>query len=179
MKSFVVLAPCVFCAAAAFADDMNWQTVSVNNNKVTLEMPGKPTETTESSSSIVGSVDTQIYKVIVADDGNVTIACSDLPGAALFFAGKDTIFGNAKGKFLSGAYGKELSWDPITYEGIDGMKLMFQTPPMNGKPGYDGEAQFFLVGDYLYVISVTDLVGHDLEMQKKVFPSVKFAGADS
>ncbi|WP_309399275.1 hypothetical protein [Cerasicoccus maritimus] len=179
MKSLAVLVSSLLLSTSAFASDLKWQSVSINSDKVTLTMPGKPTEKNESSSSIVGDVNTQIYKVVVPDDGNVTIACSDLPGAALFFAGKDTIYGNAKGKFLSGAYGKELSWDPITYEGIDGMKLMFQTPPLKGHPGYDGEAQFYLVGDYLYVISVTDLVGSDLKMQDKVFTSLKFADASS
>lgn len=163
--------------AAQAADSLPWQSVSVNDGQVTLQMPGEPEKTTRSASSIVGTVNSTIYTVIVPADGSVSIDCSDLPGTALFFAGADTIYSNAKGKFLSQAYGKELSWESVTTDGQDGMKLMFQTAPMNGKPGYDGEAQFFLVGDYLYVISVTDLVGHDLEMQKKVFPSVKFAGS--
>lgn len=179
MKFFATAIACLFLVSAAHAVDRDWQTVSVNDGKLTIKMPGKPTITTKSDSSIVGDVTSKIYKVNVPDDGNVTVDCSDLPGAALFFAGKDTIFGNAKGKFLAGAFGKQLSWDSVTTSGQTGMKLMFQTPPMDGKPGYDGEARFFLVGDYLYVISVTDVVGDDLEMQKQVFPSVTFADTGS
>lgn len=169
----------LLAAFTARADDLKWQSVSVNDGKVTLQMPGEPKKTTRTANSIVGTVHSQIYTVEVPKDGSVSIDCSDLPSAALFFAGADTIYSNAKGKFLSNAYGKEKSWESVTLDGHQGMKLMFQTAPMNGKPGYDGEAQFYLVGDYLYVISVTDLVGHDLEMQKKVFPSLEFTASGS
>jgi len=165
--------------AAAQADDLKWQSVSINDGKATLMMPGKPTKATHTASSLVGNVTSDVYTVNVPADGSVSIDCSVIPGTALFFAGSDTIYNNAKGKFLSQAYGKQRSWDNVTVDGHQGMKLMFQTPPMNGKPGYDGEAQFFLIGNDLYVISVTDLVGDDLEMQKKVFPSLKFSGSDS
>ncbi|GHB89794.1 hypothetical protein [Cerasicoccus arenae] len=158
----------------ASADDLDWQTVSINDGKVSLSMPGKPVLTTSTTDSIVGTVKSKLYTVKVPSDGSVSIDCSDLPGTALFFAGSDTIFDNAKGKFLSKVYGKADSWETITTGGNEGKKLMFSTPPMKGEPGYDGEAQFYLIGDYLYVISVTDKVGADLKMQNKVFPSLTF-----
>lgn len=165
-----------FLPLSLLADDLKWQTVSVNSDKASLSMPGAPTQTSSTTSSLVGNVTSQLYTVEVPADGSVSIDISDLPGTALFFAGADTIYSNAKGSFLSKVYGKETSWESVTLDGNKGMTLMFQTPPQDGHPGYDGEAQFYLVGDYLYVISVMDKVGDDLEMQKKVFPSLKFSG---
>ncbi|MEO0793685.1 MAG: hypothetical protein AAFX93_00905 [Verrucomicrobiota bacterium] len=171
----VALLASVSSWGAAKAD---WQSVSCNDDRLTLMMPGKPVKTQKSDSSIVGNVKSVLYTVKFEGIGGVTVDCSDIPGTALFFAGADTIYSNAKGSLLSKVHGKTDTWTDINIDGHQGKKLTYRTPPSSGHPGYTGEAQMFLIGNYLYIISVLEMTGEDTITEDKVFASLKFSDAN-
>jgi len=176
MKFLVYFTPIALLGftTLAFADATQWRETTLRHDRISIALPGEPQKKVTTESSLVGDVTSEIYVVHVGDEGSITVDCSHLPGAALVFAGADTIYDNAKGKLMSRVHGKPVSWKPASLDGVNGMRLTYQTPPMNGSRGYQGAAEFYLVGDELYIIDVMDKTGSNLDLRKKVFDSLHF-----
>jgi len=87
------------------------------------------------------------------DDGldAYSVEYVDLPGFAVAFSGSDTIYEHAKGALLKKTLSKTISFTDITLSGVQGKKLVYDTPTKPKHPEMQGEARFFLFDHRLYI----------------------------
>lgn len=108
--------------------------------------PSPPTRTVQFNKSPVGKIKAHRY---VAQDanGHFTIEVSQLPGIAVAFGGRKTIYRRAEKAFLKKTQSTKLAshWQKV--QGIPVHQLSFI-----GSQGQQGEAWFLLVGKKLYVL---------------------------
>ncbi len=63
----------------------------------------------------------------------------------------------------------------MTLDGIEGKKLLYDTPSKPGHPEMQGEARFFLVDDHLYTVdAVVEMDGAE-EKLDRFFSSLKIS----
>lgn len=131
----LLLLPLVARAAPSWKPYTNpEQTFSVN-------FPGKPRVTRTQTSSPLGRVETVVYSSAHAR-GNCSVACTQLPAAAVQFA-SGQVMSDAKAGLLQDAGARELSWVDLAN---GGKELAYQNPTQQGW------CQFYLVGNRLYVL---------------------------
>ena len=92
---------------------------------------------------------------------------------AVTFAGSDTIYSHAKGALLKKTLGKEKSFEKTTLNGIKGVRLVYETPPMESHPRMHGEAYMFLIDKRLYVVDATVSAEHSMGKARKFFASLR------
>jgi hypothetical protein len=150
-----------------------WVTFHSREYGFTIEMPSQPVPSTLHTHSFIGDVTSELF---TSWDGNekFTVDHSKIPRFALDFAGPDTIYAHAKGALLSQTWSKEISFDDITTHGQAGKRLLYQTPPIPGKPKIYGAADFYLVGDRLYAVDVMVPAGESEAAAKRYLESVRF-----
>lgn len=138
----------IVLALSPLAHAQGWQTFTSPDGKFTVSMPGTPTPTTSQSSSPVGDITTSTYAA-QAPGENVSVSTSDLPGIAVFFGGSGRIFSGAISDFLKTVGGTQLTLTDTSLQGHPGKVLAYQTADAVG------QANFYLVGNRLYVLNCT------------------------
>ena len=119
-----------------------------------IQIPGKPSFSTENHKSFVGSVKESTYRW-QGKTGNYSVSFSELPGVSVTLGGAGTIYGKAKEGLLKEAGGKEVSFSEIPFEEKSGRELVFEIPANGDGPKMMGKARFFLKEKRLYVLVAT------------------------
>jgi hypothetical protein len=138
-----------------------------------VEMPTEPRATKMTTNSFIGDVTDDLFTSV---EGNrrFTVDYSRIPRFALDFAGADTIYDHARGALLKQSWSKPLSFSEVTVDGHAGKRLVYDTPPVPGKPKLYGEAYFVLVGDRLYVADATVPAGQSEADAQRFLGSLRF-----
>lgn len=111
--------------------------------------PGAPKATSSQTESPIGAVTTQIFTSTVAV-GTYSVACTDLPGAAVRFASQK-VLEDTRDAILQDAGAQQQSW--VSQNG--GYELAYRSPKKQGW------SQIFLVGNRLYVLDARVNPGTD------------------
>ncbi len=111
--------------------------------------PAPPKPTQSQTDSPIGAVITQIYTSTVAV-GSYSVAYTELPGAAVRFAG-DRVLTDARDGILQDAGAQQQSWTAVN----GGYELAYRSPKRQGW------SQIFLVGNRLYVLDARLKPGTD------------------
>jgi hypothetical protein len=151
-----------------------WVTFQSSGAQFSIEMPQQPRTTKMTTSSFIGDVTDDLFTA-TETNGRFTVDYSRIPRFALDFAGAGTIYDHAKGALLKQTWSKPISFEDITTaEGQTGKRLVYQTPPVPGKPKFYGEAHFFLVGDRFYAVDATVPAGDSEADAKRFLASIRF-----
>jgi len=145
MSRRALLTMLIVLALSPLAHAQGWQAFTSPDGKFTVSMPGTPTPTTSTSSSPVGNITTTTYAA-QAPGESVSVSVSGLPGIAVFFGGSGRIFSGAVSDLLKAVNGTQLTLSDTTIQGHPGKILTYQTPDSVG------QANFYLVGNTLYVL---------------------------
>ena len=174
MNHFVPALLAIFCLLAAPASAQQpWVTFSSKQARLSVEMPTQPKPSTTETDSFIGKVTNEIF---TSWEGNekFTVDHSQIPRFALDFAGADTIYGHASAALLKQTWSKQISFTDVTVNGNRGKQLVYDTPPVPGKPEIKGLANLFLVGDRLYVIDAAVPAGDSEANAQRFLASVRF-----
>jgi hypothetical protein len=150
-----------------------WVTFTSSEYRFSIEMPSKPVPSTIHTRSFIGDVTSELFTSWQGNE-KFTVDHSQIPRFALDFAGPDTIYDHAKGALLQQTWSKEISFVDITTNGTAGKRLLYQTPPIPGKPKIFGAADFYLVGDRLYAVDVMVPAGESEASARRYLESVRF-----
>ena len=163
----------LLAAPAAVEAQVAWVTFDSDPAGFSVEMPQQPTASMTITDSFIGDVTNYIF---TARDANqkMTVDYSKIPRFALDFAGAGTIYSHAKGALLKQTWSKEVSFTDVTTHGHKGKRLVYDTPPIPGKPKIYGEAHFFLVGDRFYVVDAAVPAGDTESVAKRFLASIRF-----
>ena len=155
---------------SADASAGDWSKFTLQTPYLAVDMPGTPTKKVEQNHSFIGDVSTDEYS---AKDGidTYSVEVTELPGFAVAFAGADSIYEHAKGMLLAKTLSKAISFTDVTLDGVQGKRLVYDTPTKPDHPEMQGEARVFLLDDWLYVAdAVVEMKGGD-EKQARFFSS--------
>jgi len=168
----LVLLASSLCAAPTSAQQP-WVTFASKEARFSIEMPTQPKPSTMTTESFIGKVTNEIF---TSWEGNekFTVDHSKIPDFALRFAGADTIYGHASAALLKQTWSKQVALSDVSVNGRQGKQLVYDTPPVPGKPEMHGIANLFLVGDRLYVIDATVPVGDSEVDAERFLASVRF-----
>ena len=166
--SFVLLATILMLAGrvAHAAGQGEWKKFTLETPYLAIDMPGTPEKTLKQSHSFIGDVTTEEYSV---DDGidTYSVEVTELPRFAVRFAGADTIYDHAKGMLLTKTLSKAISFTDVTLDGVNGKRLVYDTPTKPGHAEMQGEARVFLSGDWLYVAdAVVEMQGGEPKLER-------------
>jgi len=159
-------------ADAAQGDGGVWKPFRSEAGRFIVDMPGKPEEDTTHTRSFIGTVTNHVF-VGTEDHDLYTVDYSDLPGVAVTFAGDATIFSHAKGALLKKTMGKETSFEKTTLNGMKGVHLVYDTPPVENHPRMHGESYMFLMDKRLYVVDATVSLEHSQDKARAFFKSFR------
>ena len=127
-----------------------WKSLELKSQGLSVSMPGIATPKDIHTKSFIGEITTHEYYVDEGRD-SYSVEFADLPGFAVAFSGRDTIYEHTKGALLKKTLGKPISFTDITLNGVQGKKLVYDTPTKLDHPEMQGEARLFLFGHRLYV----------------------------
>ncbi len=163
----------LFAAPGAVQAQVSWVTFDSQQAGFSVAMPAQPTASMTITDSFIGDVTNYIF---TARDANqkMTVDYSKIPRFALDFAGAGTIYSHAKGALLKQTWSKEVSFTDVTTHGHKGKRLVYDTPPIPGKPRIHGEAHFFLIGDRFYVVDAAVPAGDTEAVAKRFLASIRF-----
>jgi hypothetical protein len=157
-------------AVVAFAttagSNPSWKVFELESEGISVLMPGTPKTKEIHSKSFIGDITTHEFYV---DDGRdaYSVEFTDLPGFAVAFSGSDSIYTHAKGALLKQTISKTISFSDITLNGVNGKKLVYDTPSKPDHPEMQGEARFFLFGHRLYTAdAVVEMSGGDEKLTR-------------
>jgi len=167
-----ILALACLAAAPASAQD-KWVPFTSKQARFSVEMPTQPKATTTTTSSFIGNVTNEIFTSWEGDE-KFTVDHSQIPRFALDFAGADTVYDHASAALLKQTWSKQTSFTDVTVNGRPGKQLVYDTPPVPGKPELTGLANLFLVGDRLYVIDAAVPAGESEADAQRFLASVRF-----
>ena len=154
-----------------------WQTVEGPKGKVSVMIP-KPVATKETEKkTLAGTLKTLVRKW----DGSTAaydFSYTEVPEIAIKIAGAEKIIDNAKGNVLSRAFGKEISFGEVTFDGQKAQHLVYETAHLEDDthPGFHGEAYLFVLDGVLYVVNVMTESDAETAELKKFLSSVKIKG---
>jgi hypothetical protein len=172
MQPILLSALAFVCLAAAPASaQAKWVSFTSKEARFSVEMPTKATTT--STSSFIGTVTNEIFTSWEGGE-KFTVDHSQIPRFALDFAGPDTIYSHASAALLKQTWSKQTSFTDVTVNGRQGKQLVYDTPPVPGKPDIKGIANLFLVGDRLYVIDAAVPAGEPEADAQRFLASVRF-----
>ncbi len=119
---------------------------------ITIMMPDDATFRESYTRSPLGKVSHHTYTA-KGKGATLTASYSLIPKIARSLVGEKTIFIKARDTVLERANGEQNSMEPTQYMGIAGMKLVYTTRPLNGKPSFNGVAYMFISGQTLVVFN--------------------------
>ena len=144
----------VNAAEQVHANFSSWHEFKPDDGRFSIQFPSTPTLRTTHQESIIGDVTNPIF-VAKTINSSYGVDYSDLPGFALSFISRDTLYSHATGALLKKTLGKLLSSTDIQYHGHTGKHLIYDIPPRPDVPAMYGEAYLFLVNRRLFVIDAT------------------------
>ena len=164
---------CVAPGSVSSAPTPSWVSFQSSDAGFSVEMPTNPVPSTLVTRSFIGDVTSHLF---TSWEGNAkfTVDYSKIPDFALRFAGADTIYDHARGALLKQTWSKPVSFVDVTVNGKAGKQLVYDTPPVPGKPELAGVASFFLVGDRLYVADATVPAGAPEADAARFLASIRF-----
>jgi hypothetical protein len=164
---------CAVPASVSSAPTPSWVSFQSSDAGFSVEMPTNPVPSTLVTRSFIGDVTSHLF---TSWEGNAkfTVDYSKIPDFALRFAGADTIYDHARGALLKQTWSKPVSFVDVTVNGKAGKQLVYDTPPVPGKPELAGVASFFLVGDRLYVADATVPAGASEADAQRFLASLRF-----
>lgn len=127
-----------------------WRAFTSETGRFSVEMPGTPESRATHTDSFIGTITNHIF-VVWNDGRKFTVDYSDLPGLAVDFAGRDTIYDHTKGALLKKTLSKATSYEDVTVQGVKGKQLVYDMPPRAGHAKMHGQAYLLLDHDRLYV----------------------------
>ncbi|MBX3169459.1 MAG: hypothetical protein KF760_18810 [Candidatus Eremiobacteraeota bacterium] len=136
MRTFILVLSVWALGLAAPA----WKPFSSPQGHFSAVFPGAPKASSSQTDSPIGAVVTQVFTSTVAV-GSYSVACTELPGAAVRFA-SDQIISDTRQGILQDAGAQQQSWAPLN----GGYELAYRSPQKQGW------SQIFLVGNRLYVL---------------------------
>ena len=151
MAQVIAALALAFLVATPAAAQARWISFTSKQARFSIDVPTQPKATTTMTSSFIGTVTDEIFTSTKGDE-KFTVDHSQIPRFALDFAGADTIYDHASAALLKQTWSKQISFTDVTVNGRQGKQLVYDTPPVPGKPKIKGLANLFLVGDRLYVI---------------------------
>jgi inorganic triphosphatase YgiF len=174
MQQVLLFALALACLAAAPASaQAKWVSFRSKQARFSVEMPTQPKATTTKTTSFIGTITDEIFTSGQGDE-RFTVDHSQIPRFALDFAGADTIYDHASAALLKQTWSKQLSFADVTVNGRQGKQLVYDTPPVPGKPKIKGLANLFLVGDRLYVVDAAVPAGESEADARRFLASVRF-----
>ena len=173
LSSFAIAWLCAAPLSVSGAQESAWVSFQSTDAKFAVELPTNPTASTLTTKSFIGDVTSHLF---TSWEGNAkfTVDYSQIPRFALEFAGADTIYDHARGALLKQTWSKPISFVDVTVNGQKGKQLVYDTPPVPGKPELYGAANFFLVSDRLYVADVTVPAGASEADANRFLASIRF-----
>jgi hypothetical protein len=138
-----------------------------------IDMPTQPTVSTMTTKSFIGDVTNEIFTSWEGHE-KFTVDHSQIPRFALHFAGADTIYDHARAALLKQTWSKSVSFTDVTVDGRQGKQLVYDTPPVPGKPETAGIANLFLVDDRLYVVDAVVPEGDSEVNAQRFLASMRF-----
>lgn len=164
---------CTAPVSVSSASPPSWVTFQSTDAGFSVEMPTNPVPSALVTKSFIGDVTSHLF---TSWEGNAkfTVDYSKIPGFALRFAGADTIYDHARGALLKQTWSKPVSFVDVTVNGRAGKQLVYDTPPVPGKPELAGLASFFLVGDRLYVADAMVPAGASEADAQRFLASIRF-----
>ena len=116
-----------------------------------LTMPNPPTHTRRSTSTVIGKVWTDVW-ASRHDDGDYSVAITDLPSVALWFNSEEGLVEKARDTMLE-TLGAKQSGLRTLKKGQFSQELNYFIPGRVGSPAQKGRAWFGLFDDKLVVIT--------------------------
>lgn len=150
-SSFVALliaAGLTLASPAVAADD--WRAYETEVGRFKVDLPAEPKQLKKERWFPVSSFVSRVYKAYVGDD-IFGVNHTDIPGAALFFAGKKKIFDSTRDGFLEESKAREVSFEKADFVGRPGRELVYDIPAQGGQPRLRGKARMCFEGNRLYV----------------------------
>lgn len=126
-----------------------WKTYNNPQARFSTVFPSVPKPSTSQTDSPIGAVTTQIFTSSVPL-GSFSVACTELPGAAVRFASEKVVT-DARDGILQDAGAQQVSWSPLN----GGYELVYRAPKRQGW------SQIFLVSNRLYVLDARVKLGTD------------------
>ena len=127
-----------------------WRLFRSESGGFSVSMPGQPMTKQTNTTSFIGTITNHIF-VLWSKDRKFTVDYSDLPHLAVLFASTDTIYSHTRGSILKQTLSKQRHYENITIQGIKGKKLVYDIPPVSGRPKSEGYSYLLLDQDRLYV----------------------------
>lgn len=116
-----------------------------------VDLPGKPTYKEQSRSIGIGTVTSENY--IVENPLNTYfVSIITIPGFASAFTPNSVLFGQTRDGMLDDVKGTQTSYEDFEVGGKEGKLLVYKMNPP-GKPELQGKAQFFRMGNKMYLFA--------------------------
>jgi hypothetical protein len=170
-RSLVLAGVTLLSTAALAAERDAWRVFRSAEGRFSVELPGTPTRSLTFDRSFIGTVTDHLF-IVRHGDEKLTVDYSDIPGFAVDFAGADTIYAHAKSALLAQTWSRAVSTREVSLDGVTGRELVYETPPVPGKPKFYGQARFFLVGDRLYVFDAQVAAGASEARARRFLDSI-------
>jgi hypothetical protein len=161
------------CLSISEARAQAWGTFSPPGGDFSVQLPTQPKSSLMQSTSFIGDITDHVFTAPSGTD-LFTVTYSKLPRFALDFAGADTVYEHAKGALLRQTLSKPISFTNVSASGRSGKKLLYQLPPVPGKPPSVGEAHFFLVDDRVIVVDAIVPSGGGEPRAQRFLDSIQF-----
>jgi hypothetical protein len=157
--TLAVLAHWMVSPAVGAASETSWHTFVSENGHFSVALPAPPAEQRKEKWFPVSSFVSTVYKSIVGDD-IFGVNHTDIPGFALVFASDNRVFQSSREGFLEDSMASEVSYREIELLGRTARELIYDIPPLEGRPAQRGTAKMFFEGNRLYIFytEVTDSV---------------------
>ncbi len=181
--TFLAALGCIITTLArlhAQTPEAGWYRIYSDDKKASVLFPNKAeTIKTTTDKTPAGKVSTQVSEH--QSEGLLfTISESRLPGLAVTFAGKDTIYKNAAGNVVNRAYGKQISTEKTKIDGHDALILRYECADFDeaNHAGYRGLAVFVMVDKNLYLVNsmLSKETAGNVAMQDKLLKSLRIGG---
>lgn len=132
------------------ASAQEWQRFTSEEGRFSVDLPAPPSISQRTRDTIVGTIVENSFVVKIDDNTGYQVEYQDLPGIAVFFAGRGGIINRALRAFLENVKGVEESDETITVDGHPGKRMAYT---VGGKGS--GVIVMFMVGNRLYVLNAS------------------------
>ncbi|MBW2231694.1 MAG: hypothetical protein JRH17_15010 [Deltaproteobacteria bacterium] len=135
--------------STAVAEDA-WETFVSENGHFSVALPTQPSQQHKEKWFPISSFVSTVYKSIVGNEV-FGVNHTDIPGFAMAFASNDRVFQSSRKGFLEDSQATEVSYREIELLGRPGRELIYDIPPLGGRPAQRGTAKMFFQGNRLYI----------------------------
>jgi len=147
----VIAAVIASLALVSALEAAHWKRYQSPKGQFSIEMPGSPKISHESTKTAAGRIPEEIAEV-KNSTLDLTAEYSDLPGIAVFFGGTKTILRKASDGVVKHAHGTEISHRKLKKDGYDGREVQYKAPDKKSKRTILGTVHLYMVKKRLYVL---------------------------